>query len=216
MAEISTADLEKFLAPKGPTARAMHLRNLETFWRWASAPPRNWANIDTLQSIEKPRVSNDTDIRILSPDDVKALLQAAEIEGAAAAYAIAIFGGVRMAELERLKWGDIHEEYIEIGKSVAKKHSRRLVPICPTLAAWIGVTRGVTKNDDPVVPSNWTDLSKSVRRRAGWDVAARLLNTQVKAGKLEKVPEPTRGKWPANACRHTCASVQVAIGTPVG
>ena len=29
------------------------------------------------------------------------------------------------------------------------------------------------------------------------------------------LPKVSRGKWPANACRHTCASVQVAIGTPL-
>ena len=32
---------------------------------------------------------------------------------------------------------------------------------------------------------------------------------------LEAPPPATRGPWPENACRHTCASVQVAIGTPL-
>ncbi len=162
----------------------------------------------TVAALEAPRVSDDSDIEILSPDDVKALLKAAESEGpaAAAAYAIAIFGGVRMAELERLTWGDVGDDHIDIGKAVAKKHSRRLVPVCPTLKAWFSATRGEVEDDSPIVPPNWTDISKSVRRRAGWDVAARLLT---------KPPKPTRGSWPVNACRHTCASVQVAIGTPL-
>ena len=120
-----------------------------------------------------------------------------------------------MAELEKLKWADVGDEYIEIGRAIAKKHSRRLVPICPTLAAWLNATRGEADKDSLIVPPNWTDISKSVRRRAGWDVAARLLNDQVKAGKLKELAKPTRGKWPSNACRHTCASVQVAIGTPL-
>ena len=217
MADIVTADFETVLKGKGPTARAMHRRNLGAFWKWASAPPRSWATMDAVAAIEAPRVSNDADIETLSPDDVMALLKAAEAEGpgAAAAYAIAVFGGVRMAELEKLKWGDVGDEYIEIGRAVAKKHSRRLVPICPTLKAWLEATRGESDKASPIVPANWTDVSKSVRRRAGWDVAARLLNDQVNAGKLKQIPEPTRGKWPANACRHTCASVQVAIGTPL-
>lgn len=30
---------------------------------------------------------------------------------------------------------------------------------------------------------------------------------------MRNPPPPTRGPWPSNACRHTCASVQIAIGT---
>lgn len=206
MADIKTTDLEALLAGKGATARKMHRRNLGAFWKWACSPPREWTSFAAVAALEAVRGSSDADIQILKPADVKALMRAAEQEGkaAAAAYAIATFGGVRMAELSKLKWGDIGPDGIEIGPAVAKKHSRRLVPICPTLRAWIDATRGDAEDDLPIVPANWADVSKSVRRRAGWDVAARL---------LAKPPKPTRGAWPANACRHTCASVQVAIGT---
>lgn len=208
MADIETAALEALLAPKAATARAMHQRNLRVFWRWASSPPRQWASMTTVDALEAVRVSSDADIAILSPDDVKALLHAAEAEStaAAAAYAIATFGGVRMAELARLKWDNIHAEYIEIGKAIAKRHSRRLIPICPTLRSWLDATRGDAKDTTSIVPSNWAEVSKSVRRRAGWKVAARL---------LDNPPKVTRGAWPANGCRHTCASVQAAIGTPL-
>ncbi len=206
MADITTSDLAAPLANKGATAARMHQRNLGGFWRWASKPPRSWASTEALQALETPRGSSDADIQILSPDDVKALLAAAEVEDSAAAvaYAIAVFGGVRMAELERLTWGNVKEDHIEIGKDIAKKHSRRLVPICPTLRQWIDTYRGEAESSDQIVPANWADISKSVRRRAGWAVVARLLADS---------PEPTRGPWPGNACRHTCASVQVAIGT---
>ena len=193
---------------KRPTARAMHKRNLRVFWKWAAILPRQWATMDTVDALEAIRISNDADIEILRPAEVKALLRAAEAEGpgAAAAYAIAVFGGVRMAELGKLTWGDIGEDNIEIGRAISKKHSRRLIPICPTLKAWMDATRSDAEATTPIVPPNWTDISKSVRRRAGWDVAARL---------LDNPPKPTRGGWPSNACRHTCASVQVAIGTPL-
>jgi integrase len=208
MADIETSDLEAILAPKAATARAMHKRNLRVFWKWASIAPRQWAEMATVDALEAIRISSDADIEILKTADVKALLHAAEAEGpgAAAAYAIAVFGGVRMAELGKLTWGDIGEDNIEIGRAVSKKHSRRLIPICPTLRAWMDATRGDVKDTAPIVPANWTDVSKSVRRRAGWNVAARL---------LKDPPNPTRGDWPSNACRHTCASVQVAIGTPL-
>jgi integrase len=217
MADIETSDLEAILAPKAATARAMHKRNLRVFWKWASIAPRQWAEMATVDALEAIRISSDADIEILKPAEVKALLHAAEAEGtgAAAAYAIAIFGGVRMAELGKLTWGDIGEDNIEIGKAIAKKHSRRLIPVCPTLRAWMDATRGDAKDTAPIVPANWTDVSKSVRRRAGWNVAARLLQQQVDAGTLAALPKTPKGKWPANACRHTCASVQVAIGTPL-
>ena len=217
MADIRTADLEPILAPKAATARAMHRRNLRVFWKWASMSPRKWATMETVDALEAIRQSNDSDIAILSPGDVKALMHAAEAEGvaAAAAYAIAIFGGVRMAELARLTWGAVGDDNIEIGKSVAKKHSRRLIPICPTLHAWIDATRRNASKESLIVPPNWVDVSKSVRRRAGWNVVARLLDDEIAAGRLKPLPKATRSSWPANACRHTCASVQVAIGTPL-
>ena len=109
-----------------------------------------------------------------------------------------------MAELGRLTWASVGKDHIEIGKDIAKKHSRRLIPICPTLRAWLKAYRGNAADDAPIVPVRWAEVSKSVRRRAGWAVVARLLTDP---------PEPTRGAWPANAPRHTCASVQVAIGT---
>ncbi len=217
LADITTDDLAAILEAKAPTSRAVHKRNLCTFWRWASTPPRGWATMDTVAALEAVRVSSDNDIVIFTPAEVKALMHAAEAEGtaAAAAFAIAVFGGVRMAELSRLTWRDVGEDYIEIGKSIAKKHSRRLVPICPTLRAWIDATRGDNAADESIVPSNWKEVSKCVRRRAGWQVIARLLDAQVEAGKMKELPKATRGIWPSNACRHTCASVQVAIGTPL-
>ena len=208
LADLKTSDFEQLLKDKGPTAVRMHRANIRAFWRWAAKVPREWCDIGVLEALEVGRTSDDSDIQILKPDDVEALLRAAETEGAgaAAAYSIAIFGGVRMAELERLTWANVHPDHIEIGRDVAKKHSRRLVPLCASLKAWLKSCRDKTKADELIVPANWPDVSKSVRRRAGWEVSARL---------LKNPPEPTRGQWPANACRHTCASVQVAIGTPL-
>lgn len=205
LAEITAEDLEAILGEKRPTSRAMHRRTIGVFWKWASAPPREWCRMDILQAVEAPRVSSDKDISTLKPEAAKALLKAAEATSpaAAVAFAVAIFGGVRMAELERLTWEAIGEDHIEIGRSIAKKHSRRLIPICPTLRAWIDTYRGEAKDSEPIVPSNWREVSQAARRRAGWAVEARL---------LEDPPEPTRGPWPTNVCRHTCASVQVAIG----
>jgi integrase len=162
--------------------------------------------MDAVKGLEAPRTSNDNDITVLDAEEVRALLTAAEAEGsgAAAAFALAVFGGIRMLEVSKLKWGDVGEDHVEIGKHVAKKHARRLVPICPTLRAWLAATRGDASDDTLIVPPSWPEINKNVRARAGWAVVARL---------LKNTPKPHRGPWPANSPRHTSASVQVAIGT---
>lgn len=215
LSDITLADLQSVVSSKAPTSARMHKRNLSAFWRWAAKAPRKWCDRELLDGLETPRVHNDADIAILHPDDVRALLAAAEAESPAAAvsFAIAIFAGVRMAELERLKWRDIRDDHIEISKDVAKKHLRRMIPICSTLRAWIDTYRGDTGSDTRIIPGNWPDVSKLVRRLAGWDVAARSLGKRVAEGRMLEPPAPTRGRWPSNACRHTCASLQVAIGT---
>lgn len=206
LSDLTAADVEAITAGKGSTAAAMHRRNFRAFWRWACRPPREWGKADMLAGLEAIREAKDADITTLRAAEVRALLKAAEgfRPAAAVAFAVAIFGGVRSKELSRLTWADVLDDHIEIGRSAAKKHSRRLVPICSTLRAWLDAYRGDAEADEPLTGGNWREVSCAVRRLAGWEVATKL---------LEDPPAPTRGPWPANACRHTCASVQVAIGT---
>lgn len=206
LADVAAKDLIGVLESR--KSQRMHLANLRAMWRWAAKPPRSWCDPEVVEALEPPRTSNDSDIAILKPAEVKALLRAAEAEShaAAAAYAVALFGGVRMGELAKLTWSCVGEDSIEIGKAVAKRHARRLVPIDTTLRAWLDAHRHDAGPDDKIVPPNWSQVSKAVRRRAGWNLVAPL---------LKDPPKPTRGRWPSNACRHTCASVQVAIGTPL-
>ncbi len=208
LADITTTDFQSALKNKPAASKANNRRNLLAFWTWACKAPRTWANISVAIDIEAPSATNDADIVILKPLEVRALLTAAEAHSpaAAAAYAVAIFAGVRMAELGKLLWGDIGEDSIEIGKAISKKHSRRLIPIGATLRAWLDAGRGDASDIDDLCPSNWIETSKAIRRAAGWNVVARI---------LDNPPKPTRGPWPANASRHTCASIQVAIGTPL-
>lgn len=210
IADIQVSDIETLLKGVGNTSRATHTRNLRAFWTWSAKKPRQWAEEKALEGLEiPPQRDDEEDIEILSIAEVKALLGAAELESSAAAasYALAVFAGIRMDELPRLVWGNINEESVELGKSVTKKSLRRNTPLCPTLKAWLEATRGNSKDTDQIVPKNWADVSKSVRRRAGWEVVARLAPDEIK-----KIA-PTRGKWKANSPRHTCASIQVAIGT---
>ena len=206
LADIKPEHFITILGPNKPSTRAMHLRNLRVFWAWVSKPPREWADMKAVDALEYRKEAGEADIEVLKPTEAQALLRSAEKESGnvAVAFAIAIFGGVRMDELKRLSWRDILPEHIEIGRDVAKKLSRRLVPISPTLREWIDQHAPTDADpNDVIVGTNWREHSKATRRRAGWDVAARL---------LKKPPKPTRGPWPVNVCRHTCASILIATG----
>jgi len=209
LTDITVPDIMALLEGRGYTSQATHIRNMRAFWNWSAMKPRQWAEEKALEGLESPRILNEKDIEILTPGEVKALLAAAEKEGtaAAAAYALAVFAGIRMDELARLTWGHINEESVELDKRVTKKTLRRNTPLCATLKAWLEATRGDAEDTDRIVPNNWVDVSKTVRRRAGWDVAARLASAEALAAPI------TRGRWKSNSPRHTCASVQVAIGT---
>lgn len=206
LATITDADIESILKGKGATSKDIHLRNFRAFWRWACKAPRRWADPEVIEGLEPARISKDSDITILNHEEAKSLLRAAEKEcaSAAAAFAIALFAGVRMAELARLTWGDVKDDYIEIGKSISKKSARRFIPYAEPLKSWLTSYSGDSSPDSLIVPANWREVSKNVRRRAGWKVVTRY---------LKNPPKPTRGIWPSNALRHTCASIHVAIGT---
>ena len=77
------------------------------------------------------RISRDTEIQCLTPEAAGAVLKAAEATspGCAIGFAVAIFGGVRLRELEKLTWENIGETHIEITAQVTKRHARRLIPI---------------------------------------------------------------------------------------
>lgn len=206
MSDVSSMELTDILRERRPTARATHLRNLRVFWKWASKEPRGWAEMAPLDALEFRSESSEGEIQILRADEVRALLTAAERydPAAAVAYALGVFAGIRKAELERLTRRNILDDYIEIGADIAKKHTRRLVPINPTLRAWLECyLPSEGEKDELLVPANWREVDKACRRLAGWNVEARLLSDP---------PKATRGQWPQNALRHTCASVLVAMG----
>lgn len=209
ISDITSEKLVPLFADKKATSRAMHLRNARAFWGWASKPPRSWGTMDALNGLEFKKESPEGEIIILRAAEVSDLMKAAEGYGpnAVVAFALSIFAGVRQAELERLTWADLLEDHVEIGASIAKKGKRRLIPMSVTLRTWIDTYKPKdAERTDLLVGSNWREVSRAVRRRAGWDVVAKI---------LKNPPAPVHGPWPANAPRHTCASLLVATGEPL-
>lgn len=207
LATVTAEELQAAVCPVGTpgATAASRYRCARAFWNWSAK--RGWCDASIYAGVEVPRVSNDREISVLSVADARALLCAAEtyFPQAVATYALQLFAGVRVEELARLEAVNVTADGIELGASITKKSRRRHISLSPTLAAWIEA--------HPFAPCpNWGDVHNACRRIAGWGVSARLVSERVEAGKLEAVPEPTRGRWPQNVLRHSFASYAIASG----
>ena len=119
------------------------------------------------------------------------------------AIAIGAFGGIRQAEILRLRWENFNweEQVIDLGSDQTKTASRRLVPILPALTAWIAPYRREHGRMFPFdEDSGFYRVYKSVVEKVN---AAR--------------PEDQRDfAWKKNGLRHSYASYRLALVEDVG
>jgi integrase len=202
MAEITAEDVEGVIEAS-TTVFEGHRRNARALFEYGAR--RGWCPSGLLKSIER-RSMQSAETTTLTPAEVRNVMEAAEkhYPETVSAFAVAIFAGVRMAELERLRWRDVHADGIEVSSATAKKRRRRFLPMNPTLAAWLAGRRPDNASEF-VVPANWHEKSKGVRRLAGFKVVARILSDPPKLPKEAPM-------WPQNAMRHTHASAAIANG----
>jgi integrase len=113
----------------------------------------------------RPEHANTADAEFYTPGDLADLLAAAKDDLRVMRPAIAIGGlaGLRTAELLRLDWADVWRVpgHIEITKGKSKTRQRRLVEICPALAAWLGTYRTSTSG------KLWTEAETTFQDRFG-------------------------------------------------
>ena len=103
IAQISTGDLESFLASLNvaPETRNTFRRDIRTLWSFAEK--RGWAtsaiakNTGRSKAIEKPT-------GILSPAQAAALLTESKDDDLLAFHAIGLFAGLRVVEIKALDW----------------------------------------------------------------------------------------------------------------
>jgi integrase len=178
--------------------------SIKTFWRWCSKLPRNWCDVKTIEVLEK-RQTRRSEIGVLTAAQCKKLLQTAEKKypECVPAFAIALFTGMRKAELERLEPENITTEGITLSIESTKTNKRRFIEMPPPLAAWLKAHPVA----ETVLPANWYRKEKAVRREAGWKVWCDLFDPPEADDNL---PD-----WPDNGLRHTHASVMVALGKPL-
>jgi integrase len=211
ISSITPEELQAHLEARtsGPVAFNGRLRLLTGLWRWAGKPPREWCNPDTLKHLER-KESVTSEISTLTAKEAATLLATAEkhLPDTVIPFAIALFTGMRMQEIERLKPEDIAPDGITVGQDKSKNKQRRFIHMPDTLAAWLEAYP-IT---DCVCPPNWHRKEKAVRRLAGWKVWSDLVPTLPFKKRMQAEPPEDAPEWPQNALRHTAASVALALG----
>jgi integrase len=93
----------------------------------------------------RPELANTSEVEFYTPDEFRQMLQQAKNDLLPLLPLVAIGGlaGLRTSELLRLDWADVWRVagHIEITAAKAKTRQRRLVEICPALAAWLKTYR---------------------------------------------------------------------------
>lgn len=204
LSTITLEELEAHIARNttGNAAFNGKRRLLVTLWRWAERAPRGWCKAIVAEEIET-RATVTQEIGILNEAQAKCLMATAErhFPDAVQGFAIALFTGMRQAELARLLPADVSSEGIRVPAASAKTKRRRFINMPSTLSAWLKAY----PIRDSVLPPNWQRKESAVRRLAGWRVWTDLVDP---ASPPDDLPE-----WPDNALRHTHATVAIATGT---
>jgi integrase len=135
--------------------------------------------INPVDVVERPRVRKPATIEVLRPEEVMALVRAAESELDAAVFHTAAFAGLRMGELLALRWRDVDfarstihvRDNWALGKTTTPKGgSERAVPMATevsTRLAKLGQRDHFTGEDDLVFCTERGQHlgSKSLRQR---------------------------------------------------
>jgi integrase len=186
-AAVTTRDLDDWLhgLPVGPQSRVNYRRVLCALFNFACA--RDLARENPVTRTGKPKVFA-KEPGILTPIQFERLLNAAD-ERIRPALAIGGFVGLRPAELHRLTWDAINleERHISVSAKTSKTASRRLVPICDNLLAWLLTAPKRVGPMLPVSDAIGRDLTLAAREAAG-----------IK-------------EWPADALRHSWVTYRFAL-----
>lgn len=149
VSDVTAADIDQWLQSLevGPQTRKHHRRTLISLFRFAQRKDYLPAGMTAADKSETITVAS-RPIEAYTPEQAAYLAE--QMPERWKAYTVlALFSGLRPAELFRLDWSDIKKEHIEVKASGSKVKVRRIVPISSNLAAWL-VT--ITTKKGPIVP----------------------------------------------------------------
>jgi len=161
---VTTEDVEVWLASVGgrPSSRTKALVILHGIFERARRVHR--LTINPVRDVERPPHVVSGDIEVFSPEEVWALVRAAESEQDAALFLTAAFTGLRMGELLALRWRDVdfagsvvrvRASYAAGRLTTPKSGKVRSIPLAPDVAevlARLGSRERFTGDDDLVFP----------------------------------------------------------------
>ncbi len=159
---ITTQDIDLWISGYGGSnrTRQKYLVCLGSIFKRAMKVyglPRNPADL-----VERPRVRRAAKIDVLRPEEVLALVRAAESDQDAAIFHTAAFAGLRMGELLALRWRDVdftrrtihvRENWTQGETTTPKGGTERAVPMAEEVAerlARLGQRQHFTAEDDLV------------------------------------------------------------------
>jgi integrase len=159
---ITTQDIDLWISGYGGSnrTRQKYLVCLGSIFKRAMKVyglPRNPADL-----VERPRVRRAAKIDVLRPEEVLALVRAAESDQDAAIFHTAAFAGLRMGELLALRWRDVdftrrtihvRENWTQGQTTTPKGGTERAVPMAEEVAerlARLGQRQHFTTDDDLV------------------------------------------------------------------
>jgi len=145
------------------TTRNNYRRTLRGFFTWCKKA--GYMAHNPAEAITRARIDQKLP-GILTVDQTRKILRSSVNTHLTAYFALALFAGIRPAEILRLKWQAI-SKHIHIGPSVAKTRAQRYVTITPNLKAWL---REFGRRRGPVVSLSekrfWKEF-RAARSNAG-------------------------------------------------
>ncbi len=185
VAALGVPEVSAFLNRNGyaPATRRSYRSDLGAFFAWCQGQEMTAKN--PVERIPKP-ILDDKPVAILSPIQARCLLESVATHSPRLVPFVALvaFGGLRTSEARCLSWADIRGGHVHVEARVAKTRRRRVVPIEPTLAAWLEAARAA---GCPLPPVGWDRDWREAQRMAGLS-----------------------GSYPHNALRHSFGSYHYA------
>ena len=213
-ATISPTDCQKLLDSLTPThsPRTVHHYRTHLSVLFAFCENRGWIKANPAKRTMPVKVVSE-EVKILTPQDAATLLSVCHRD-ILPGVVIAMFCGLRQAEVERIDWRavDLAQGHITIGASVAKTNSRRVCVIPDNGQAWLAPYARESGN---VWPKNQTlarNLWTLARINAGYGPFFTNY-TPAKKTQIDPVTEKERTDlrpWPDNALRHSAITYRVA------
>ena len=191
-AEITTDELQSYIEAAGtnPKSRKTYRARIAALWKFANA--HEIFQSTAAERLPAYKLPAQRKIDILTPAQAKTILKAAapEFRGW---LVLNLFSGLRAQEIvsrneavkPSLRWEDVRraDGVIDVPAAVSKRRKRRIIPILPTLEAWLKYI------DAPVSgPIATCDPSRTETGRLGGLI----------------------GGWPRNVLRHSYGSYRAA------